>query len=129
MTKLDPIVAVKDVKVSILWYEEVFGFRKAHETGEIAVLVTKDDKIVLCLHQWGDPGHPSMRNPEVKPGNGLMLYFRTDDLNEIRQNAQNLGAAIEEDIHTNSNSTKKEFSLRDPDGYYLTVTEYHEYGG
>jgi hypothetical protein len=37
--------------------------------------------------------------------------------------------SVEEDIHLNPNSTKKEFSLRDPDGYYLTITEFHTYEG
>jgi hypothetical protein len=50
-------------------------------------------------------------------------------MNVIRQNADKTGCPIEEDIHVNPNSTIKEFSLRDPDGYYLTITEYHGYEG
>jgi hypothetical protein len=42
-------------------------------------------------------------------------------MDEIRQNVAKLGCSNEEDIHINPNSTKKEFSLRDPDGYYLTM--------
>jgi hypothetical protein len=40
-----------------------------------------------------------------------------------------MGAPVVEDIHLNPNSTKKEFSLKDPDGYYLTITEFHKYDG
>jgi hypothetical protein len=47
----------------------------------------------------------------------------------IRQRVAKLGSIIEEDIHLNPNSTKREFSLRDPDGYYLTITEFHKYEG
>jgi hypothetical protein len=68
-------------------------------------------------------------NPNVTPGNGLILYFRTDKMDIIRQNVERLGYAVEEDIHVNGNSSKKEFSLRDPDGYYLTITEFHKYDG
>ena len=50
-------------------------------------------------------------------------------MNAIRQNVEKIGGAIEEDIHLNPNSTKKEFSIRDPDGYYLTITEFHKYEG
>ena len=39
------------------------------------------------------------------------------------------GPFIEEDVHLNQNSLREEFSLRDPDGYYLTITGYHEYEG
>jgi hypothetical protein len=47
----------------------------------------------------------------------------------IRQNVEKLAWPIEEDVHLNPNSTKMEFSLRDPDGYYLTITEFHKYEG
>jgi len=57
-----------------------------------------------------------MTNPGITPGNGLILYFRTENMNVIRQNVEKIGGFIVEDIHLNPNSRKKEFSLRDPDG-------------
>lgn len=70
-----------------------------------------------------------MTDPRITPGNGLILYFRTDKMNAVRENVREMGTAVEEDIHLNPNSRKKEFSLRDPDGYYLTIAEFHEYKG
>jgi hypothetical protein len=55
--------------------------------------------------------------------------FRTENIAVIRQNMAALGYAVEEDIHLNANSSKMEFSLRDPDGYYLTISEFHRYEG
>ena len=72
--------------------------------------------------------HPTMTDPSITPGNGLMLYFRTNNLDKIYKRAKNSGCRIEEDIHLNPRPNKKEFALRDPDGYFLTVSEYHEYG-
>ena len=129
MTKIDPIIAVKDVEASSKWYQQVFGFKIAHGGDEFAVLVSQDDEILLCLHKWGEHHHPTMTNPGITPGNGLILYFRTEDMNALRQNVEKLGGIVEEDIHLNSNSLKKEFSVRDPDGYYLTITEFHKYEG
>ncbi len=129
MTKIDPIIAVKDVEASFKWYRSVFGCRNAHGGDDFAVLVTENDAILLCLHKWGEHEHPTMTEPNSTSGNGLILYFRTDNMNTIRQNVQKLGVSIEEDIHINPNSRKKEFSLRDLDGYYLTVTEFHTYEG
>jgi len=91
--------------------------------------LAENDEILLCLHKWEAHEHPTMINPNITPGNGLILYFRTENINQIRQNVKTLGFPIEEDIHLNPNSTKKEFSLRDPDGYYLTITEFHKYEG
>jgi len=129
MIKLDPIIAVKDVEASSNWYQQVFGFRRTHGGNEFAVLVSEDDEILFCLHKWAEHEHPTMTNPNITAGNGLILYFRTENIDGIRQNVEKLGCFIEEDIHANPNSTKKEFSLRDPDGYYLTITEFHKYVG
>lgn len=129
MTKIDPIIAVKDVEASSLWYQELFNFKRIHGGNEFAVLVSENDEIVLCLHKWGEHHHPTMTNPDIPPGNGLILYFRTTNMEAIRAKVEKAGSAIEEDIHLNTNSLKKEFSLRDPDGYYLIITEFHKYEG
>ena len=129
MTELDPIIAVKDIETSSRWYQSVFGCRSMHGGTEFDVLVSENDEVLICLHKWGEHGHPTMINPGVTPGNGLILYFRTENMNTIRQNVERIGTPIEEDIHLNPNSGRMEFSLRDPDGYYLTVTEFHKYEG
>jgi len=130
MIKIDPIIAVKDVEASASWYQQVFGFKRVHgESERFAVLVSEDDEILLCLHKWEEHHHPTMTDPSITPGNGLILYFRTEDMDSIRQAAEKTGGALEEDIHLNPNSLKREFSLRDLDGYYLTITEFHKYEG
>jgi hypothetical protein len=127
MIKLDPIIAVKDVEASAKWYEQIFGLKKAHGGKDFAVLVSENDDIIFCLHKWGEHQHPSLTDPSIAAGNGLILYFRTDKMEVIRKNIDGISCIIEEDIHLNPNSLKKEFSLRDPNGYFLTITEYHTY--
>ena len=129
MTRLDPIIAVKNIEASSKWYQKIFEFRNNHGGDHFSVLVSDDDEIILCLHKWEEHNHPTMTNPSIAPGNGLLLYFRTENMNTIYQNALKVGCVIEEDIHLNSNSLRKEFSFRDPDGYFLTVTEFHKYEG
>ena len=129
MTRLDPIIAVKDLEASSKWYQKILGFRNNHDSNHFVVLVSDDNEITLCLHTWGAHEHPTMTNPNITRGNGLILYFRTDNMNIIYESALKAGCAIEEDIHLNPNSRRKEFSIRDPDGYFLTVTEFHKYEG
>jgi len=129
MTKMDPIIAVKDVETSAKWYQTVFNWRSLHGGKKFDILVSENNEIIMCLHQWGEDEHPTMMNPNITPGNGLILYFRTENMPVIRQNVEKLAWPIEEDVHLNPNSTKMEFSLRDPDGYYLTITEFHKYEG
>lgn len=130
MTKLDPIIAVKDVAASAEWYQRIFGFKNIHGGEHFAVLSTVDKAdIILCLHKWGEDNHPSMADPKVPTGNGLILYFRTTDLEKIRKKVDELQCTIIEEVHLNPNSLRHEFSINDPDGYFLTVTDFHVYEG
>ena len=129
MGKIDPIIAVKDVEASSKWYQSVFGCKSKHGGSEFDILVSDSDEVLICLHKWGEHDHPTMKEPNTSPGNGLILYFRMENMTEIRQNVKRLGLPIEEDIRLNPNSGKQEFSLRDPDGYYLTISEFHKYAG
>jgi hypothetical protein len=56
------------------------------------------------------------------PGNGLLLFFRVDDFDLALQRARALGTRLEEEPHVNPKTQTKEFSLRDPDGYYVTIS-------
>ncbi len=129
MTRIDPIIAVKNVEASVKWYHQVFGFKNVHGGKDFAVLKAEDDEIILCLHKWGEHNHPSMTDQSVTPGNGLILYFRTDNMEIIRKNIDKVDCVIEEEVHLNQNSLRKEFSFRDLDGYYLTISEFHKYEG
>ena len=130
MMQLNPIIAVKNVVASADWYCEIFGLHNAHGGDRFAALNTIDNhETVLFLHAWEIDNHPTMNNPATPAGNGLLLYFRTADWQTIRNNLEHIGWAIEEDIHQNPNSHRQEFSFRDPDGYFITVTEFHCYEG
>lgn len=84
-----------------------------------SMVSSENDEILLCFHKWVEHDHHTMKNPNITPENGLIFYFRTENLSGIRKKVGKIGCQIEEDIHINPNPTKKEFSLRDPDGYYL----------
>ena len=129
MSKIDPIIAVKNVAASSKWYQSILACKSMHGGNEFDILVDENNQVLLCLHQWSAHGHPTMLNPDIPRGNGLILYFRTANMNFIRTRVAELGISVEEEIHLNPNSTKLEFSLRDPDGYFLTITEYHVYEG
>lgn len=129
MTKLDPIIAVKDVEASSKWYQSLFGLKSKHGGNEFDILVDENDEILVCLHKWGEHNHPTMRTSNITPGNGLILYFRSTNIDRQRQNLRNINYKVETEIELNPNSNKKEFSVIDPDGYYLTIAEFHKYEG
>ena len=129
MIKSDPIIAVKDIKSSSAWYQSLLDCKDMHGGDQFAILIDNDNEVILCLHRWKEDNHPTMLDSSITPGNGLILYLRTNNLEKIRQNAEEMKAHIEQEIHLNPNSKKEEFSLRDPDGYYLTISQYHKYEG
>jgi hypothetical protein len=59
---------------------------------------------------------------EAPPGNGLLLFFRVDDFDMALNRARALVTRLEEEPHVNPNTQTKEFSLRDPDGYHVTIS-------
>lgn len=129
MVKLDPILAVKDVLSSARWYEELFGLKNKHGGSNFAVLQDESGETVICLHEWGSHNHPSMTDPTILPGNGLILYFKTTDFESVRGKAEEMKVQIIQDTHRNTNSNRLEFSIKDLDGYYISITEYHNYQG
>ena len=124
MKRIWTIIGVADVTRSLAWYQALFGqtaTAPAHEHfGQIA---DTDGSVLLCLHQWGAHEHPTLTSPEqAMPGNGLLLFFRVDDFEQTLERARLLVSGLEEEPHINPNTRTMEFSLRDPDGYYVTIS-------
>jgi len=118
------IIGVADVPRSFRWYQSLLGLPEtapAHD--DFGQIVDADGTVLLCLHEWGAHGHPSLTSPhDVKPGNGLLLFFRVDNFDVALPRARALASRLEEQPHVNPNTGTMEFSLRDPDGYYVTIS-------
>jgi catechol 2,3-dioxygenase-like lactoylglutathione lyase family enzyme len=119
-----PIIGVRDVPRSFTWYQSLFGQQPtAPGHSYFGQLLDSDGTVLLCLHEWGAHDHPPLMTPENgTPGNGLLLFFRVDDYDEALKRARVLAARLEEEPHLNPNTGTTEFSLRDPDGYYVTIS-------
>ena len=124
MTRLWTIIGVADVARSTRWYQTLLGLAPtppAHP--DFAQLSDPDGTVLLCLHEWGVEDHPPLRGPEHgTAGNGLLLFFRVDDYAPALARARELAPALAEEPHVNPNTRTPEFSLRDPDGYYVTIS-------
>jgi catechol 2,3-dioxygenase-like lactoylglutathione lyase family enzyme len=118
------IIGVSDVPSSFKWYQSLFGqpeTQPAHTY--FGQILDSDGTVLLCLHQWGAHDHPSLTDPEqATPGNGLLLFFRVDDFDIALPRARALVAQLEEEPNLNPSTGTMEFSLRDPDGYYVTIS-------
>ncbi len=118
------IIGVRDVPFSFTWYQTLLGEATSapghKEWGQIR---DADGTVLLCLHQWGFHDHPSLMSPDqAPPGNGLLLFFRVDDFDAALQRARTLVPQFDEEPHRNPSTKTLEFSLRDPDGYHISIS-------
>ena len=124
MKRTWPIIGVTDVPSSFKWYQSLFGQPEAAPGHDyFGQILDADGTVLLCLHQWGVHDHPSLMSPlPNSAGNGLLLFFRVDDYDDALKRARALVARFEEEPHINPNTQTLEFSLRDPDGYSVTIS-------
>lgn len=126
MKRIWTIIGVKDVAASFKWYQTLFGqveTSPAHD--DFGQIVDKDGTVLVCLHEWGVHDHPPLASPEVAtPGNGVLLFFLVDDFDAALKRARTLVTRFEEEPHINPNTHSSEFSLRDPDGYYVSISAF-----
>jgi catechol 2,3-dioxygenase-like lactoylglutathione lyase family enzyme len=118
------IIAVADVSASLRWYQSLLGLPIAAPAHDyFGQVLDSDGTVLLCLHGWGAHEHPSLTSPtHAKPGNGLLLFFRVDDFDRALPRARGLVDRFEEEPHGNPSTGTKEFSLLDPDGYYVSIS-------
>jgi predicted enzyme related to lactoylglutathione lyase len=67
-----------------------------------------------------------MRADQALPGNGIILFFRVDDFAKALTRARALVSQLEQEPDMNPATGTREFALRDPDGYYVTISALSE---
>ena len=122
-----PLIAVTDVEASSRWYQRLLGCQSAHGGAEYERLES-NGKLVLQLHVFDvEHHHGPIADPRDKPyGNGVLLWFETDDFDVAVARAAGLNAEIVLPRHRNPPERKGgpnhwEIWLRDPDGYTVVL--------
>src|SRR5262245_44793215 len=90
-----PLIAVNDVEATSRWYQRLLACESAHGGPEYERLVV-DGKLILQLHHFGvDHHHGPIGDPQDKPyGNGVLLWFETDDFDAAVARAMELKAQV-----------------------------------
>lgn len=127
MIRPQPLIAVTDVEASSQWYQRLLGCQSAHGGAEYERLVSNGE-LILQLHNWKvDHDHGPIGDPDAKPyGNGVLLWFETDDFDSAIARATEMNAEIVKAPHRNPPSgdgapNHRECWLRDLDGYIVVL--------
>jgi catechol 2,3-dioxygenase-like lactoylglutathione lyase family enzyme len=122
-----PLIAVADVEASSRWYQRLLGCQSAHGGPDYERLVS-DGRLILQLHRWEvEHHHGAIGNPHDRPyGNGVLLWFETDEFDAAVARAAALGAEVVLPPHRNpptgdGGPNHREIWLRDPDGYLVVL--------
>lgn len=122
--KSQPLIAVRDVRASSRWYQELLkvGALPEHEHRDVYDRLLCDDQLILQLHAWDEEDHPNLVNAKAAPpGHGLLLWFEVDDFDAAVERARSLHVQFVEKPHVNPNANHGEMWIRDPDGYMVVV--------
>jgi catechol 2,3-dioxygenase-like lactoylglutathione lyase family enzyme len=119
-----PLIAVRDVRASSVWYAELLGADTLpdHPHRDLYDRIWRSGRLLLQLHAWDAEDHPNLVNADAAPhGHGVVLWFQVDDFDSVVERARRLEAEVIEEPHFNPAPRHREIWLRDPDGYVVVV--------
>jgi catechol 2,3-dioxygenase-like lactoylglutathione lyase family enzyme len=117
------MIAVTDVAAASPWYQQVLGATSGHGRTEYEQLLV-DGQLTMQLHHRGTGHHHgTIGDAGQVPGNGVALWFETDDFDLAVRRIRAAGAQIVTDVHFNLNAGHREIWIHDPDGYLVVLAE------
>lgn len=115
------MIVVDDVAAASRWFQDVLGLTSGHGGDEYEMLMD-GTVLVAQLHHWEADEHPHLGDHDnPSRGNGILLWFDTDELDRIIERAERQGADVLDGPLVNRNSNQRELWLRTPDGYVVVV--------
>ncbi|HEY6604549.1 MAG TPA: VOC family protein [Xanthobacteraceae bacterium] len=122
-----PLIAVTDVEASSRWYQRLLGCNGDHGGPEYERLKYQGE-LILQLHRFDvEHHHGPIGDPSDKPyGNGVLLWFETDDFDAAMKRVAEMKPEIVMPRHRNppegdGGPKHWECWLRDPDGYLVVL--------
>ena len=123
-----PLISSTDVEASSRWYQRLLGCTSDHGGPDYERL-TIDGRLILQLHHFEvEHDHGRIGDIDDRPyGNGVLLWFETDDFDAAVARATEMRAEVVMPPHRNppegepGGPAHREIWLRDPDGYQVVL--------
>lgn len=119
--KVQSMICVTDVVASSAWYQAALGLSSAHGGDEYEQLADASGRVLLQLHHWEAHEHSLLGDAGQPCGNGVVLWFETDDFEASMTLVAASGALVIDGPMVNPLAAHHEVWLRDPDGYVVVI--------
>ena len=123
--ELTPMIVVQDVEASSAWYQQLFGLKGAHGGDEFEMLMNAEGALQLLLHRSEHGEHAGLETPGPRgSGAGVLFYFSVPDLESYVDRAEEMRVEIVASPSFNEKAHALECTIRDPDGYLITISQW-----
>ena len=112
------MITVRDVKASSAFYQQVLDAKSGHGGDEYEQIV-RDDVLLLQLHHRDAHEHPHLIDEKVDVGNGVLIWFETDQFDAAVERVRKSGARILQGPLINELAHHREIWFADLDGYHV----------
>lgn len=107
-----PLIVLSDVQAGSRWFHDVLGLTSAHGGPDYEMLMDGDE-LVVQLHRWEADEHAHIGNKaDPSRGNGVLLWFHTDDFGAALERVKSAAAAVLEGPLFNPNAQHREVAPR-----------------
>ena len=108
MIRAQPLIVLHDVESGSKWFQDVLGLRSGHGGADYEMLMD-GEQMVAQLHHWDVDDHPHLGDPsETSRGNGVLLWFHTDDFRGVVHQVEAARIEVLEGPRLNPNSKQYE---------------------
>jgi extradiol dioxygenase family protein len=115
------MIVLDDVEAGSRWFCTVLGVSSGHGGADYEMLLDGEE-LVAQLHRWEAHEHPHLGDhDDPSRGNGVLLWFTTDDFDGVVERADRLGTEVLIGPLFNENARQREVWLRGPEGYAVVV--------
>lgn len=119
--KAQPLITVSSVPESARFYCALLGTQRGHG-GEDYEQILDGDELVMQLHGYdADANHESLGDSRGRIGNGVVIWFETDDFDALLQRIDRHGIVLDREPFENVFARQMECWLHDPDGYQVVI--------
>lgn len=119
--KPQPILTVENVNTSARFYCDLLGSKRGHAGDDYAQILSNGEMIMQLHNFSADEDHDALGNEHAPLGNGVVVWFETDDFDGVIQRMSAAGIEPDREPALNPYARQMEVWLHDPDGYQVVI--------